>query len=372
MKVLVTGGAGFIGSYVCEALVQRGHDVRILDNLDPQVHGSARHWPSYLPGNVGKMLGDVRDRAVLGEALNDREAVIHLAAAVGVGQSMYEIERYSSVNVIGTAVLLEEIIKRKTRVSKLLVASSMSVYGEGAYRAMDGSRVAPVSRSLAQLSRGQWEMQDDSGHLLLPMATREDKPLQPQSVYAINKRDQEEMCLSVGKAYGIPTIALRMFNVYGPRQALSNPYTGVVAIFSSRLLNRQPPLIFEDGRQLRDFVHVEDVAQAYVSALESGQEVDGLALNVGSGCSVSVLEIAQLLAEHMDVAIAPLTTGRYRDGDVRHCFGDIGLIQQKLGWKPKWDFNEGVACLLRWLQEQKAEDKVSGAYLELERRGLVK
>jgi dTDP-L-rhamnose 4-epimerase len=371
MKVLITGGAGFIGSYVCEALVRRGHEIRVLDNLDRQVHGPTQQWPAYLPDSVQKVFGDVRDREAVGEALNDQEAVIHLAAAVGVGQSMYEIQRYSAVNVIGTAVLLEEIIKRKDRIGKLLVASSMSVYGEGAYRGVDGSRIAPAARSLEQLRQSQWEMQDDSGNLLLPIATPEDKPLQPQSVYAINKRDQEEMCLSVGKAYGIACVALRMFNVYGPRQALSNPYTGVVAIFSARLLNRQPPLIFEDGGQRRDFVHVEDVAQAYVHALER-DGADGLALNVGSGSSISVMEIAEFLAKAMNVTIDPIATGRYRNGDIRHCFADVSLIQQKLGWKPAWDFEEGVASLLSWLQEQRADDKVTGAYVELERRGLLK
>jgi len=371
MKVLITGGAGFIGSYVCEALIRNRHEVRILDNLDPQVHGPNRDWPSYLTREAEWLFGDVRDHEMVRIALKGQDAVIHLAAAVGVGQSMYEISRYTAVNVLGTAVLLEEIVRKRETIAKLIVASSMSIYGEGAYRTMDGSKTVAPSRSLEQLKRGQWEMQDDSGSQLIPIATAEDKPLRPESVYAVNKRDQEEMSLAVGKAYGIPTVALRMFNVYGPRQALSNPYTGVVAIFSARLLNSQPPLIFEDGRQRRDFVNVEDVARVYVQALESNG-ADGLALNVGSGRSISVLEIAELLEKHLNLRIEAKTTGQYREGDIRHCFADIGLIQNKLGWKPTYNFEGGIGSLLKWLQDQRAEHRVTDACAELEQRGLLK
>ena len=371
MKILVTGGAGFIGSYVCEALLKKGHEVRVLDNLDPQVHGHKQEWPAYLSSEIEKVLGDVRDEEMVRGSLKDREVVIHLAAAVGVGQSMYEIERYSAVNVMGTATLLQQIVQRRDHIGKLIVASSMSVYGEGLYQRADSSCVAPRARSLEQLTRSQWEIHDEAGNPLIPVSTPEDKQLQPESIYAINKRDQEEMSLAVGKAYSIPAVAFRMFNVYGPRQALSNPYTGVVAIFSARLLNRQAPLLFEDGRQRRDFVHVEDVAQAYVRALENDGG-GGLALNVGSGRSISVVEIAEVLARQMDVTIDPITTGRYREGDIRHCFGDVSLIEQKLGWKPVWDFESGIGTLLKWLQDQRAEDRATAAYAELEHRGLLK
>jgi dTDP-L-rhamnose 4-epimerase len=371
MKVLVTGGAGFIGSYVCDALLHGGHAVRVLDNLDAQVHGPERRWPDYLAAGVERQMGDVRNAGTVASALKGCDAVIHLAAAVGVGQSMYEIERYSSINVIGTAVLLEEIIKQQDHIGKLIVASSMSIYGEGAYRSPSGEISFPSTRPAEQLKRGQWDLHDTSTDLLYPIPTSEDKPCKPESVYAINKRDQEELCLSVGKAYGIPTVALRMFNVYGARQALSNPYTGVVAIFSARLMNGQPPLIFEDGDQRRDFVQVEDVAQAYLRALES-PAADGLALNVGSGRSISVRQIAEALARVLHVEVQPVVTGKYREGDIRHCFADISRIQQRLAWKPRWDMDSGLSALLEWLKSQKTEDHVKQAYGELEARGLLK
>jgi len=370
-RVLVTGGAGFIGSHVVDALVARGYSVRIFDSLDAQVHGPGLEWPDYLPSDAELVLGDVRDRAAVSQALEGCEAVIHLAAAVGVGQSMYEIERYSSVNVVGTATLLEEIVERRDRLEKLIVASSMSVYGEGAYSAGDGRDVFPRARSLEQLQRGQWDTVDEQGECLEPVPTPESKPLHPGSVYAIHKRDQEEMALTVGRAYGIPTVAFRMFNVYGPRQALSNPYTGVAAIFSARLSNGQSPVVFEDGRQLRDFVDVTEVAQAYVRALESNG-ADGQTLNVGSGRVISVMEIAKTLARVMDVDVSPFVEGRYREGDIRHCFADISEIRRCLGWEPALDFESGVEPLIEWLSTQQAADNTGTAVSELESRGLLR
>ncbi len=236
-----------------------------LDNLDAQVHGQGARWPSYMPEGTENHVGDVRNRALVRDLLSRADAVVHLAAAVGVGQSMYKIEHYCSVNVLGTAVLLEEMIPLRQQFKKLIVASSMSIYGEGAYRASSGLEVCPSSRPISQLKEGRWELEDGHGARLVPFATPETKALQPGSVYAVTKRDQEELCLAFGRAYGIPTVSLRMFNVYGPRQALSNPYTGVAAIFGSRLLNGNRPLVYEDGLQRRDFVHVADVANAYVS-----------------------------------------------------------------------------------------------------------
>jgi dTDP-L-rhamnose 4-epimerase len=371
MKVLVTGGAGFIGSYVCKELLDHGHEVVVLDNLDPQIHAGYEGWPGYMPQGCKKILGDVRNRELLADLLNECDAVIHLAAAVGVGQSMYAIEHYTSVSVMGTAILLEELIKRKEKIRKLIVASSMSIYGEGLYKKKNGELIYPKSRSIAQLQKKDWEPKDENGEDLLPMPTNESKPLQPESVYAINKRDQEEMCLVVGKAYNIPTVAFRMFNVFGPYQALSNPYTGVAAIFSGRLLNNQQPLIFEDGNQRRDFVYAEDVARAYVMAL-TNDEVNGLALNLGSGQSVSITQVAETIANVMGKKIGPVVTGNSRDGDIRHCFSDITLIKGKLGWKPNWSFEDGMKPLVEWLSGQKAEDKVDNAYDELRKKGLIK
>jgi dTDP-L-rhamnose 4-epimerase len=371
MRVLVTGGAGFIGSHVADALLAAGHAVQVLDNLDSQVHGKSRQWPSYLNPGVETCLGDVRCRDDVAVALDGCEALIHLAAAVGVGQSMYEIERYCSVNVLGTATVLEEVVKRRGTIRKLIVASSMSGYGEGTYVTREGNVVFPAPRPLEQLKRGRWECLDANGADLLPRPTTEEKPLRPESVYAITKRDQEEMCLSVGRAYGVPTVAMRMFNVYGPRQSLSNPYTGVVAIFSSRLLNGQPPLVFEDGLQRRDFVHVTDVAQAYVRAVECDR-ADGMALNVGSGQSVTVLDIANTIAKVLNLAIRPEVTGNYRDGDTRHCFADISRIISTLGWQPTCCFEEGIGTLVTWLREQRAQDRISEAMDDLRQRGLIK
>lgn len=369
MKVLVTGGAGFIGSYVCEELLRKGHEVVILDNLDPQVHGENASWPNYMPEGTENHVGDVRDRELVRKLLKQVDAVIHLAAAVGVGQSMYKIEHYCSVSVVGTAVVLEEIIPLKDQIKKIVVASSMSIYGEGAYQNSKGETVYPYPRPIDQLKMGLWEVQQD-GEKLKPIPTDEDKPLRPESIYAVNKRDQEEMVLSFGRAYGIPAVAFRMFNVYGARQALSNPYTGVVAIFSNKLLQDQPPTIFEDGHQRRDFIHVEDVARAYVMALEQ-DGADGLALNLGSGRSISIREIAETLAKVMNKDLEPVIAGRYRDGDIRNCFSDISLLQEKLGWQPEYEFEEGVKTLLKWLLEQ---DQVEAADSteELQRMGLLK
>ena len=371
MKVLVTGGAGFIGSYICETLLENNHQVVVLDNLDPQIHGENAKWPTYMPDGTENYIGDVRDRELVRRLLAKVDAVIHLAAAVGVGQSMYKIEHYCSVSVIGTAILLEEILRVKDQIQKIVVASSMSIYGEGEYLNTSGQVIYPPSRSLEQLKQGQWELLDEAGEQLEPKAVREDKPLKPDSIYAVNKRDQEEMCLSFGRAYEIPTVAFRMFNVFGARQALNNPYTGVAAIFSGKLLNNEPPMIFEDGYQKRDFVHAEDVARAYVMALES-HKADGLALNLGSGESISVIEIAKTLAATLGKNIEPIITGKYRDGDIRHCFADISLIKETLGWKPAYTFKNGVHTLLQWLLDQGEVEVNADSFAELKKMGLLK
>src|SRR5438045_1845694 len=263
MDVLITGGAGFIGSHLADRLLAEGHRVRALDNLDAQVHPDGAR-PAYLAEDVEFVRGDVRDRDAVRAALTGVDAVVHFAAAVGVGQSMYEIERYTSINAIGAAVVLEEVLEGRDAIRKLLVASSMSIYGEGQYsNPKTGERaIAPGLRPEAQLAARRWDVEADDGTPLQPEPTAETKPLRPTSIYAVNKRDHEEMFLAIGAAYGIPTVALRFFNVYGVRQALSNPYTGVAAIFSSRLLNDRAPLVFEDGAQTRDFIAVRDLVRA--------------------------------------------------------------------------------------------------------------
>jgi dTDP-L-rhamnose 4-epimerase len=360
--VLITGGAGFIGSHLADELLRCGYRVRVLDSLVEQVHANGR--PDYLDPEVELLLGDVRDRDALDRALEGVDAVVHLAARVGVGQSMYEIAEYTDANSAGTATLLEALLDRS--VSRLVVASSMSVYGEGLYLDPDGEPVVDAARTRAQLARADWEPRPG----LRPVPTPEWKAPSLASVYALTKYDQERLCLIWGENYEVPTVALRFFNVYGPRQALSNPYTGVLAIFAARLLNGNPPLVFEDGEQRRDFVAVHDVARAIRLALDADPAA-GRVLNVGSGRSVSVREIAALLADALDVEIEPVLTGRARAGDIRHCFADVELARATLGFEAKVELEDGIAELVEWLADQRPDDKVEAARAELERRGLT-
>jgi dTDP-L-rhamnose 4-epimerase len=362
MRVLITGGAGFIGSHLADELLARGCTVRALDALIPQVHGSDRMRPGYLAQEVELICGDVRDPAVVRRALDGIDAVFHFAARVGVGQSMYEVAEYTSVNNVGTAVLLEALVAKP--VKRLIVASSMSIYGEGLYRDRNEQVRTDVVRTAEQLERRQW---DPPG--LVPVPTPESKPPTLASVYALSKYDQERMCMMVGTAYRIPTVALRFFNVYGTRQSLSNPYTGVLAIFASRFLNDKPPLVFEDGRQKRDFVHVKDVITACRLALESERAAGGV-FNVGSGQQFTIREIAERMARVLGKKIAPEITEQARVGDIRHCTADISLARSVLGYKPEVDFDQGLAELARWLQTQSATDRVDLMRQELASRGL--
>ena len=371
MKTLVTGGAGFVGSHLVDSLLEAGHDVRILDNLDPQVHGAERQPPDYLNPKAELQVGDVRDRDAVSRAMEDVDVVYHQAAAVGVGQSMYEIERYVSVNSVGAAVVLEEAIARRDQLRRLIVASSMSIYGEGAYRDAQGAACYPGLRSEEALARRAFECRGPDGSELTPEPTPESKPLQPTSIYAVTKRDHEEMFLSVGAAYGIPTVALRYFNIYGTRQSLSNPYTGVMAIFSSRLLNQNPPVIFEDGAQTRDFVNVADIVQANLLALEGERAVGGV-YNIGTGQPTSVARIAEVLAERLDFGEPAQITGEFRAGDIRHCYADISRARADLGFEPKVGLEAGMDELLSWLRGQRPDDRVAAATQELKKRGLAR
>ena len=370
MKILVTGGAGFIGSHLVDALVDGGHEVVIYDNLEPQVHKAE---PEYLNKNTELIRADVRDKDTLKNAVMDAEIIFHQAAAVGVGQSMYRVEKYVEVNTMATAKLLDMLVNEEHEVKKLIVASSMSIYGEGAYECGNCGIVYPSLRLEAQLKRREWEMKClKCGKIVKPIATSEDKPLHPTSIYAITKRDQEEMCLTVGRAYGIPTVALRYFNVYGPRQSLSNPYTGVCAIFSARIKNTNPPLIFEDGLQSRDFVSVHDIIQANLMAMKSSN-ANYEVFNVGTGKATNILEIAQVLIKlyNKDSNLNPEITNKYRAGDIRHCFADVSKIENKLGYEPKVGFEEGMKELVEWGEKEEAMDKFEDAHGELLIRGLV-
>jgi dTDP-L-rhamnose 4-epimerase len=382
-KVLVTGGAGFIGSFIVEELLRRGYEVRVFDSLEPQVHGALHETgrpPAYLAESAEFVFGDVRDRDAVVSALEGVDFLLHQAAAVGVPQSMYEIRRYTDVNSLGGATVLDAVANTpgvRDRLRKMVVASSMSIYGEGAYRCEVHGIVYPRLRPVAQLQRGEWGLRcpvEGCGREVQPVATAEDKPLQPLSIYAIGKRDHEEMFLAVGQAYGVPTVALRYWQVYGQRQALSNPYTGVGAIFCSRILAGNPPPIYEDGGQLRDFVHVSDIARANALALERS-EADGQAINVGTGTPISILDVARTLIHEMGAdedGMEPLVLGQFRPGDTRDCYPDISRARRLLGYEPRVSFQQGAAELVSWVRDQRGrvEDRFDQAQRELKEHGL--
>lgn len=366
-KVLVTGGAGFIGTHVAADLVARGYHVRVLDSFVSH-RGARRDRPTFATGEIELLSGDVRDPGAVGAALDGVSMVVHLAAMVGIAQSMYRMASYESVNAAGTATLLEAMIGR--RIERLVVASSMSIYGEGRYVSTDGVVHDHVERTRESLEQRQWEPLTATGGRLLPVPTGEDKPPRLASIYALSKFSQERLCLIAGRAYNIPTVALRLFNVYGPGQALANPYSGAFASFAVRLANKKPPVIFEDGGQLRDFVSVHDVARAFALALEAA-DAAGKVINIGSGVARSVSEVAALMGQVMGGAPAPEITHEYRIGDVRHCFADISRAQALLGFFPEVTLDSGLSELCDWLCGQKVEDRVAEARHELFSRGLT-
>jgi dTDP-L-rhamnose 4-epimerase len=370
--VLVTGGAGFVGSHLVDALIAAGHRVRVLDSLDSQVHGSDGGAPAHLHPGAELVRGSVTDAETVARALNGIDVVFHQAAAVGVGQSMYDIVHYCHANTVGAAVLLQEVVKRRDRIRKIVVASSMSVYGEGAYRTSGGEARSPRLRGRDRLERGEWEMRDPStGEPLVAAPTPETKRLNPTSVYAVTKRDHEELFLTVGYAYRIPAVALRYFNIYGERQALSNPYTGVAAIFSSRVLNGQAPMMFEDGEQSRDFVHVSDVVRANLLALETDR-ADYEALNVGTGQPITIRQVADAILDALGRAdLTPCVLDKFREGDIRHCYADISRARSLLGYAPEVTFGDGMRRLVEWVRGQRAVDGFDQAHRQLVERGLA-
>jgi dTDP-L-rhamnose 4-epimerase len=371
MRVLVTGGAGFIGSFLVEGLLARGHAVRVLDSLDPQVHGTDPR--PVLPPAVEFHRADIRDRAACAAALDGVDAVIHCAAAVGVAQSLYRVEHYVDVNVRGTATLLDCLAARATPLKKLLVPTSMTGYGEGVYRRRSDGRLLRVGiRAEDDITRHGWEpVCPESGEPLDPAPTAEDAALLARNVYALTKRYQEELCLSLGAVYGVPVACLRLFNVYGPRQSLSNPYTGVLAIFLSRLRAGERPVVYEDGGQTRDFVSVHDVVAAFLAALES-PAADGIVLNIGSGVPRPIAEVARTLARVAGKAgIEPDVSGQFRRGDVRHCTADLSRARRLLGFAPRVAWEDGLAELVEWARGAEAVDGFANADRELRERGLV-
>jgi dTDP-L-rhamnose 4-epimerase len=368
-RVLITGGAGFIGSHTADRLLKAGYSVRVYDKLVDQVHDGL--GPRHLSGDAEFINGDMQDRDRLAAALSDVDMILHLAAEVGVGQSMYEISRYVEANTAGTAGLLDILANRQHKVSRIVVASSMSVYGEGAYICPNHGDRFPRIRSIGRLESGIWELPcSDCGEALRPVPTSETKPMFPTSVYAISKMDQELLTLTVAEARHIGAVALRYFNVYGTRQALSNPYTGVAAIFCARLLNGQPPLVFEDGLQRRDLIHVSDVARANQLALES--TVTNVALNIGTGESRTVSDLAQILGKALDLDLEPQPVGGFRLGDIRHCWANTAAARESLGFEWSMPFEDGVGELIDWVAQQQSTDNFDHAKSELVSRGLIR
>jgi dTDP-L-rhamnose 4-epimerase len=370
--ILVTGGAGFVGSHIVDELIDEGYDVTVLDNLDDQVHDGK---PPYLNDNAEYVWGDIRDRELITKLLESVDAVSHQASKVGVGQSMYEIEEYVNVNIGGTARMLDIISNNDIDIERFVIASSMSAYGEGEYycESCEEQRFSSL-RNVEQLEAGKWEVYcSECNSRLNPVPTTESKPLDSDSIYAITKKNQEEMCLSVGRAYDIPVVALRYFNIYGSRQALDNPYTGVCAIFSSRIKNDNSPLIFEDGEQTRDFIHVSDIARANRQALEKSDAV-GHAINIGTGDPTSITELAEELIRRYgkENELTPNVTNEFRSGDIRHCYADVSHAEEYLDFEAEVSLEEGLAELVSWGLNSDATDNSSEAYSEMKEKGLIR
>jgi dTDP-L-rhamnose 4-epimerase len=371
MRILVTGGLGFIGSFVVEELLGAGHAVRLLDNRDAQAHPPGARAAA--PPGAEVIEGDVRDAVRVRMALDGVEAVVHAAAAVGVAQSLYRVEHYVDVNVRGTATLLDGLVAVRARPARLVMLTSMTAYGEGAYRRpSDGRLVRRAIRTEADIAAGGWEPRcPETGEVLEPVPTPETAAPLGTNVYALTKRYQEELARALGAVYGFPVVCLRLFNVFGPRQSLRNPYTGVLAIFLSRLLAGRAPVVYEDGGQTRDFVAARDVATAVRLALE-GEGLGGEVLNIGSGTPRRIADVARELARLVGrPALEPVVTGQFRRGDVRHCTADVSRARQRLGFAPRVTWADGLAELVAWCRPAAADDRFAQADGELRRHGLL-
>ncbi|MFH1895436.1 MAG: SDR family NAD(P)-dependent oxidoreductase [archaeon] len=366
---MVTGGAGFIGSYIVDKLIEEGHEVRILDNLDEQVHKGIK--PDYLNKKAEFIKGDIRDRKTVKKALEDIEMVFHKAAAVGIGQSMYEIERYVDVNSRGTALLMDVIVNERNDVKKIILASSMTSYGEGLYECSFCGQVEPELRTQENIKIGKWEPDcPKCGKEIRAIPTGEEKTQKPNSIYGITKKNQEDIVLKTGKTYGIPAVSLRYFTVFGPRQALHNPYAGVIAVFMSRIKNNNPPTVYENGLQTRDFISVHDAVEANLLAIKSNS-ANYEAFNIGSGKAIPIKEAAETIAELYNSKIKPEIKNKFRKGDVRHCFADISKAKNKLNWQPKVSFKQGIREIIQWSKTIEAKDLFEKASRELEEKGIV-
>lgn len=377
MNVLITGGAGFIGSNLALALVGKGHQVTVLDTLSAQIHGAnpEQQSPLYLSikDKVRFVQGSVCDQSAWRQVLSGQDAIVHLAAETGTGQSMYEIKRYVDVNVGGTALMLDLLANTEHDVKKVVVASSRSIYGEGKYRSQALGIVYPDARKDEDMRAGRFDpLCPQTGEPLELLATDEESKIHPSSVYGITKQNQEQMVMTVCGSIGIGATALRYQNVYGPGQSLSNPYTGILSIFSTRIKNGNGLSIFEDGKESRDFVYVDDVVEATTLALLSGA-ANGEVFGIGSGIPTDVLTVASMLVKHYGIEVPVQVTGSYRLGDIRHNYADLSKAHRLLGFEPKVDFNEGIRRFTAWVNSQEVQaDGYDVSIAEMKRRGLYK
>jgi len=374
-NILISGGAGFIGSNLTKKLVSKGYNITILDNLSKQIHG--KDQKSELYNSIKEIstfiLGDVCNEEDWKKSLKGQDAVIHLAAETGTGQSMYEISRYNDVNILGTSHLLDFLANNKNSVKKLIIASSRSIYGEGKYKCENHGVVYPNDRIVSNMMKGKFDLFCDAcGSELNLMLTDENSKIHPSSIYGITKQQQEQMTLLMGKSLGIPAVALRYQNVYGPGQSLSNPYTGILSIFSTRMLNGNDIDIYEDGEESRDFVFIDDVVEATILALEK-EEANHQIFNVGSGETTPVSQVANSLKKLYDSNVNISIGGSFRLGDIRHNYADLNKIKNLLGFTAKFDFQTGISRFADWVKTQEVkEDKYEQSLNELKNKGLIK
>jgi len=376
-NILITGGAGFIGSKLALKLVTRGYDVTILDSLSPQIHGNnpVKTSPLYqsIKDKVKFITGTVTSRQHLREAIATQDIVVHFAAETGTGQSMYEIHKYADVNISGTALMLDILANEPHQVRKVIVASSRAIYGEGKYKTADGLAVYPKHRTAEYLDKGDFEVKyDDCTQPLELLATDEGSKIHPSSVYGITKQNQEQMVMTVCPAIGIAPVAFRYQNVYGPGQSLKNPYTGILSIFSTQIKNNNPINIFEDGKESRDFVFIDDVIDATILGIEN-ETANNEVFNVGTGIATDVLTVANTLVRHYGKDVPVRITGNYRLGDIRHNYADLSKIKKLLGFEPKFDFEHGVKLFVDWVNSQEIEnDNYQASIEEMKAKGLFK
>ncbi|MGY8987251.1 MAG: SDR family NAD(P)-dependent oxidoreductase [Flavobacteriales bacterium] len=373
-NILITGGAGFIGSRLCEKLYNKGYNITVLDNLSEQIHGTTESSLfKKIKGKCTFIKGDVRNKEDWKTSIKGQEIIVHFAAETGTSQSMYEVEKYNDVNIMGTAHLLEILVNTKHSVKKMIVASSRAIYGEGKYNCKIHGDQYPLQRNETDMEKGQFNPKCDICNSELNLvATDENSKIHPSSIYGINKQQQEQMVMLLGDSLGIPAVAFRYQNVFGPGQSLSNPYTGILSIFSTRLLNGNNLDVYEDGLESRDFVYIEDVVDATILGIEK-EQANGEVFNIGSGIATTVKEVAESLKKFYNSDITISISGKYRLGDIRHNYADLNKAKNLLGFTPKYNFQKGISEFVNWVKTQEVmEDKYEKSVQELKDKGLMK